>query len=142
MKVLSIPIKHVGGDQGRQLYKDVIIDDSTRWQQQHWKTLTTAYRSSPFFEYYEDDLKPLFTEPIELLYDFNINTIEFITEQLGLSVSSQPSTSYEKSPDDINDKRSLVISKGSLIKPLNTTKYLETDTAFKAIAVLWTFYSI
>jgi len=58
--MLNVPIKHVGAAQGRQRYKDVLLDDTYPWQRQHWRTLETAYRTSPFFEFFEDDLAPLF----------------------------------------------------------------------------------
>ena len=59
--LLNIPIKHVGGDQGRQKYKEVLVDNDYPWQRNHWRTLQTAYRTSPFFEFYEDDLAPVYT---------------------------------------------------------------------------------
>ncbi|MFT6931132.1 MAG: hypothetical protein ACJAQ7_002631, partial [Sediminicola sp.] len=37
------------------------MDNFYHWQRQHWRTLETAYRSSPFFEFYEDDLVELYT---------------------------------------------------------------------------------
>ena len=47
------------------------ISDHGNWRHQHWQALQSAYGDSPFFEYYEDDLSPFFTERWELLYDFN-----------------------------------------------------------------------
>jgi hypothetical protein len=41
-----------------QKNKDIIVDNSTDWQKQHYKSLETAYRSSPFFEFFEDDIRP------------------------------------------------------------------------------------
>ena len=48
-----------------------LISDHGNWRHQHWQALQSAYGDSPFFEYYEDDLRPFFTERWELLYDFN-----------------------------------------------------------------------
>ncbi|MGB5355697.1 MAG: WbqC family protein, partial [Eudoraea sp.] len=36
--MLSIPIIHKGKEQGRQLYKDVELENTSRWQRQHWRT--------------------------------------------------------------------------------------------------------
>ena len=47
------------------------ISDHGNWRHQHWQALQSAYGDSPFFEYYEDDLRPFFTERWVLLYDFN-----------------------------------------------------------------------
>ena len=69
--LLSIPIEHVGGDQGRQKYKDVRLKNDYPWQRQHWRTLQTAYRTSAFFEYYEDEVAPLFENEYENKSKYN-----------------------------------------------------------------------
>ena len=51
---LNIPVNHT--HKNRQLYKDVKISNDNKWQSHHWKSLQSAYRTSPFFEYYEDEL--------------------------------------------------------------------------------------
>ena len=58
--LLSIPVKHLGKE-GHQHYKDVQIDNSFSWQGQHWKSLEAAYRSSPYFEFYEDEIEFIIT---------------------------------------------------------------------------------
>ena len=50
----------------------VRISDHGNWRHLHWQALQSAYGESPFFEYYEDDLRPFFTEHNwEFLMDFN-----------------------------------------------------------------------
>lgn len=60
--ILNIPIKHLNapGVKQHQKYKDVRIENDFKWQKQHWKSLKSAYQTSPFFEFYEDDIAPLF----------------------------------------------------------------------------------
>lgn len=58
--MMNLPIIHIGKEKKRQLYKDVKLDNHYPWQRQQWRTLQTAYRSSPFFEYYEDEIAPLY----------------------------------------------------------------------------------
>ena len=49
-----------------------LISDHGNWRHQHWQAITSAYGDSPFFEYYEDDLRPFFFErKWERLLDFN-----------------------------------------------------------------------
>ena len=49
-----------------------LISDHGNWRHLHWQALQSAYGDSPFFEYYEDDLRPFFTEHRwERLLDFN-----------------------------------------------------------------------
>src|ERR1041384_253338 len=56
---LSIPIIHTGS---RQTSADVCITYNEKWQARQWTALTSAYRSSPYFEYFEDDIRPFYTE--------------------------------------------------------------------------------
>lgn len=113
-QMLNIPIKHVGGNQGRQLYKEVRIDYSMSWQKQHWKTLQTAYRTSPFFEYYEDDLSPLFDKKHEFLIDLNFDTIQFFCDCFQIAIPKKKSENYQKIPKTLIDSRSLVVAKSKL----------------------------
>ncbi|TDS13374.1 WbqC-like protein [Maribacter caenipelagi] len=109
--ILSIPIIHAGRANGRQKYKDVLIDNSYPWQRQHWRTLETAYRTSPFFEFYEDDIKPLYHQTYESLLDFNIKTIETIFECLQLEMPKEKTLAYEITPEDKDDFRFLISAK-------------------------------
>jgi len=82
-QLLSVQVKHTHTD-GKQLYKDVKISNDFDWQKQHWRSLETAYRTSPYFEFYEDDLYPLFHRKFDFLVDLNIATIEKMNELLEL----------------------------------------------------------
>ncbi|MCL6265385.1 WbqC family protein [Flagellimonas myxillae] len=112
--MLNIPIKHVGGKEGRQKYRDVVPDSSTNWTKLHWRTLETAYRTSPFFEFYEDDLRPLFEGTISSLFQFNLKTIQTLGDCLGLDFNAERTTSYKVSPDNLLDARFLVEAKRPL----------------------------
>lgn len=109
--LLTIPIKHVGGDQGRQQYRFVCLDNSYPWQRQHWRTLQTAYRTSPFFEYFEDDFAPLFLKPFRHLLEFNLKTIEIICRSLQVAMPESRTTVFENSPTGLRDARYLVNAK-------------------------------
>ena len=110
--ILSIPIKHVGGDQGRQKYKDVKLENDYQWQRQHWRTLQTAYRTSPFFEYYEDEFAPLFEKKFHFIMDFNFKTIEVIYDCLQIEIPTERTQSFQVHlPQNILDARFLVSCK-------------------------------
>ncbi len=51
--------------------KDLRISDHGNWRHLHWNAIKSAYGESPFFEYYEDDLRPFFEQRWEYLLDFN-----------------------------------------------------------------------
>lgn len=121
--ILSIPIRHVGGKEGRQKYKDVQLDNSYQWQRQHWRTLQTAYRTSPFFEFYEDELAPLFDSKFDLLLDYNLKTIETIADCLQIDMPLEKSQNFELHPKDVQDGRFLVNAKKNVL--FDQEKYVQ-----------------
>ena len=72
---LTIPIKHLHGG-FRKLDKDVCIAYDIDWQKKHWKSICSAYRSSPYFEYFESELYPFFQKKEITLFLLNIRLIE------------------------------------------------------------------
>ncbi len=104
--ILSIPV--VFSQKNRQKFKDVKIANETDWQSQHWKSLQSAYRTSPFFEFYEDDLQPLFTKKETYLLDFNFKCLEVIFDCLQLDSTFTKTESYQKIIEDKTDLRHLV----------------------------------
>ncbi len=105
--LLTIPIKHKGNGE-RQLYKDIRIENDFGWQTLHWRSLETAYRTSPFFEYYEDEFAHLFEKKKEFLLDFNYECMHVIFECLELGSDYLKTKEYIKTPENINDLRTLV----------------------------------
>ncbi|MBP2832357.1 WbqC family protein [Aquimarina sp. U1-2] len=110
--LLSIPIKHTGKD-GKQHYKDVRIENDFEWQTLHWKSLQTAYRTSPFFEYYEDEFVHLFEQKRKFLLDFNYECMQVIFDCLMLEFSYTKTEMYRKTYDnnDSIDLRHLIQAK-------------------------------
>lgn len=109
-QLLTIPIKHTK-DSGHQKYKDVQIEYNFNWQKQHWKTIQTAYRTSPFFEFYEDDLAPVFNTAFKFLLDFNLNTIEAVTQCIDVNLILEKTSQYQETYPLKTDFRFLVNAK-------------------------------
>ncbi len=110
-QLLSVPIIHTKSH-GRQKYKEVKIENDFNWQKQHWKTLETAYRTSPFFEFYEDDILPLFTKKHTYLMDLNFEIIELISSFLEIELCVEKTNSYIEKPGHV-DFRKLANAKSS-----------------------------
>ncbi|WP_289046336.1 WbqC family protein [uncultured Olleya sp.] len=103
---LSVPIIH--SHKQRQLYKDVKISDVDNWQTVHWKSLESAYRTSPFFEFYEDELQPLFNVKSDFIFDHNLKCFEIVCECLQLDMTPKFTTTFEKETNaNVKDYRSL-----------------------------------
>lgn len=103
-QLLNIPITHSKSDV-KQKFKDIRIESGSRWQKQHYKSLKTAYNSSPFFEFYEDDLMFIFEKEYTFLQDVNLDSFQFINEALELNLSYKTTEKYEENPH--KDYRSL-----------------------------------
>ena len=78
---LTIPVVHDGG---RTAMRDVRISEHGNWRRQHWNALVSAYRNSPFFEYYADDFAHFYEERDGFLMDFNLRLHNVVCELLGL----------------------------------------------------------
>ncbi|WP_299184403.1 WbqC family protein [uncultured Aquimarina sp.] len=110
--LLTIPIKHSGDkNNSKQLYKDVKIENEFKWQLLHWKSIESAYRTSPFFEYYEDEMIHLFEKRKDFLLDFNYECMEVIQDCLQLDVSYTKTLTYQKEVETVIDLRTLVNAK-------------------------------
>ncbi|MDO7171778.1 WbqC family protein [Mariniflexile sp. AS56] len=106
---LNIPVIHT--QKNRQKYRDVKIFNETKWQDLHWKSLLSAYRTSPFFEFYEDELQPLFNQKEDYILDYNLKCFEVICDCLQLDLETSKSEVYQKTIENTSDYRPLVNAK-------------------------------
>lgn len=103
---LIIPVVH--SKRTNTAVNEILIANQVNWQQQHWRSLESAYRRSAFFEFYADDLEPFYTRKFDLLFEFNTGLLKWMMEQFQLSCTLEFSSSYVKHPDEsIADLRSL-----------------------------------
>lgn len=106
---LNIPVMH--SQKKRQKYRDVKIFNEEKWQSLHWKSMLSAYRTSPFFEYYEDDLRPLFEIKADYILDFNLKCFEVICDCLQLELNTSKTETFQKTVENKKDFRYLVNAK-------------------------------
>lgn len=120
--LLNIPIKH-NSDGQRQLLKEVKIENDFKWQQLHWRSLEAAYRTSPFFEYFEDDFYPIYHTKYNYLVDFTQAAWQLLLDSLGLDLSIEYTSHFHESYDEMNDLRNLAKAKRKSSLPLD--KYIQ-----------------
>ena len=111
---LVIPVVKNHGE--KTLVKDVLVDYDLRWQHQHWKSIHSAYKNSPFFDFYEDDFYPFYIRKEKYLFDFNISLIDKIMQLLGMTSSVYTTSHYGKN-SDFDDYRNSIHPKQRLNKP-------------------------
>lgn len=90
-QTLTVPIQ-----QGSRLIKDTRLSDHGNWRHLHWNALCSAYGESPFFEFYQDDIRPFFEKKWEFLYDFNWEITQKMCELLEIQPRIRKTETYEK----------------------------------------------
>ena len=94
LQLLNIPVKHLKNS--HQMSKDIQLETEFDWQKQHFKSLEAAYRSSPFFEFFEDILMPVFEKDYKFLMDLNLDTMAIISKCIGLKISFSKTEEFQK----------------------------------------------
>ena len=90
VQALTVPVRI----EGSSLITNSRISDHGNWRHLHWNALKSAYGESPFFEYYEDDLRPFFLPDWEFLFDFNEAIRQKMCELLDIQPRVSPTTQF------------------------------------------------
>ena len=98
VQTLSVPVNGSGS------IRDIHISDHNNWRHLHWQALASAYGSSPFFEYYADDIAPFFEKKWDSLFDYNLEITCKMCELLDLRKEIQLTDSYQGSAIDLQQK--------------------------------------
>src|SRR5258707_14726568 len=109
--ISNLSVRLAKGRDQKTLMKDVRIADKDDWQGQHWKTLLSCYSRSPWFEFYRDDLEPLYRRPFHFLLDWNLRCFEWACRALSL----QPEVSLTDSYREVYDENEWVDLRGKII---------------------------
>ncbi len=118
--IVPLTAKH-----GKVCIKDVRIDYSQKWLQNHWRSIQSAYGKAPFFEFYCDDLKAILFSKKEFLFDLNLELLTICLKWLKLTPEIAASVTYEKEPskeifdyrDKINAKNKDLFPSGLISEP-------------------------
>ena len=128
LQMLNIPVKHSKNE--RQKFKDVRIENAFGWQKNHFKSLEAAYRTSPFFEYFEDDFRPIFEKKQEFMMDLNFQIFEIVNECLGVDLPFKKTNEYFHEIQDKTDFRYLANGKKDTFVNEEYTQVFEEKHGF------------
>jgi hypothetical protein len=95
---LIIPINH----SGERVMKDIKVSHRENWQKLHWKSIKSAYQSSPYFEFYEDKLQKIFEFESDSLIQFNLNALKIVLDILKTEKAYSLNIEYVKIPLEEN----------------------------------------
>lgn len=120
---LSLVVPVVKGRGKKKLIKDLKISYDENWQHNHWRSIFSAYSSSPFFEFYKDEFYNFFAGRWEFLLDLNQQIHETICELLEIENKNIFTNSFEDVDSDVCNLRDIISPK----------KKTTTDSAFKPV---------
>ena len=118
--IIPLVVPVVKGRGPKVVMKDLQISYDTDWQRNQWQTIVSAYNSSPYFEYYEDELKPYFEKKNKFLIDHNQQIHETICDFLEIENKFELTEDFEAVPAETLNLR-------DVISPKNKQ---QTDAAF------------
>lgn len=122
MLTLSIPVMKPAKEEATM--RDIRIADHGNWQHLHWNAIVSAYRSTPFFQYYEDEFRPLYEKKKRYLHDFNEELRLLVCRLIGIETEAIITDTYTTdSPTGIFDSREIIHPKRS--SPFQTPRYYQ-----------------
>ncbi|EHO72270.1 WbqC family protein [Segatella maculosa] len=131
IQALSIPVSCPQGSRlSKTPMRDVRISDHGNWRHIHWNALCSAYGESPFFDYYQDDLRPFFERKWTFLFDFNMEITIKMVELLDIRPKINLTTAFlsDASMAENATENSLVDDFRDVIRP----KHPGLDSDFMA----------
>ena len=110
LQVLSIPLVNT---HDKISISDKRISYTDDWQKQHWRSIRSAYANSPYFIYYEDELKVFYENEFEFLFEYNTQLLELLLKLLKMKTEIKFSNVFEKEIQD--DLRNNISPKNEII---------------------------
>ena len=122
VQILSFPIRHEGGTHKINI-SEIKIDYKMPWVQQHQRAIISAYRTSAYFEYYQDELFAIMDAGYEKLFDLNMALTKFFIEKTGLQVDLRLTEDYLVAPE-MDDLREVIHPKrpNTILRDLDLEK--------------------
>ena len=109
--VLALTVPVVKGSKNHTKIKEVKISYDFKWQRLHWMGLQTCYRSSAYFEYYEDDFVPFYEKNFAYLFDYNQHLFELLVKLTKIKTSLIYTDTYENEYPSLIDLRNTISPK-------------------------------
>ena len=92
--VMQLTVNVENANRPRQKMRDVKIDYSKRWQHQHWVSIMSAYKSSPYFDHFAHLIEPFYKKEWRYLVDYNMEYLEVLLHLLGVKRELSLSEEY------------------------------------------------
>ncbi|MBR3886434.1 MAG: WbqC family protein [Alistipes sp.] len=103
--VMALTVHVENANRPRQRMRDVRIDYSKRWQHQHWVSILSAYKSSPYFDHFAADIEPFYRREWRYLVDYNMEYTSTLLRLLGTKCEVRTSEQYVVATEEDLDLR-------------------------------------
>lgn len=131
---LSLPVE--SGGKGKMGIRDIKLSNHGDWQRMHWYSIESAYNSSPFFEYYADDLRPFFEKKERWLFDYNEEIRGKMCELVGIDGVVEITETYLWDAIPVIPKHAIPTDLRDVIQPKSKgIKELEEG-------IIWPYYQV
>lgn len=127
---LTIPVSRAETD--KIPIKELKIDYTQRWQAIHLKAIESAYRNSPFYLYYIDDIVAVYEQKFENLWDFNTQMLKELILLIGVNKHILPTTTFKQPDVQLADFSEVIHPKPKIAKPDNTFRHVTYYQVFES----------
>ncbi len=107
---LSIPLIK---QSDKELIGEKKISYTENWQHQHWQTITSAYKNSPYFEYFEDELIYFYKNKFDSLFDYNYQLLNCILKILRIQKEIEFTQQFNLQTEGVIDLRNITLLKNT-----------------------------
>ena len=118
-QMLNIPINRPNANQTK--IQEATLATDQNWRKQHWNSIITAYNSSPFFLYYQDEIEAVLFANHKTLWELNNEILKLTLELLQIKTKIEYNSEYQHSIDSIKDNRNRINSKNTI----NNSEYIQ-----------------
>ena len=106
---ISVPVRF--SSTKKEKYKDIRICYDSNWQKIHLKSIESAYKNSPFYDFFEDYFINFYNKKEKFLVDLNFSSIRLIFEILEKELNCSFTNEYLEKYVDLTDYRTLLTNK-------------------------------
>ncbi len=111
----------------KEIINTVEISYAEDWQIKHWRAISSAYKNSPYFEFFEDEIKSLYNYKPQFLLEYNLNQLEVILKILRVKKTILLTDLYQKEIPGFVDSREIIHPKTLFANDSSVKAILETD---------------
>lgn len=105
---LSVPVKKPYGNKTKT--SEVIVDKGSNWAVRHLRSIASAYRKTPYFEYFEDELSKMLLTDHDSLVQLNENGLKLVMRMLRADKELRYTESFVKSEYALSQKAEFEIA--------------------------------